>query len=55
MVRVAKPFFNDKPLEMYDTIYISSLEKKNKRKKVDGHWVVSDEFDYFISYYILNR
>ena len=55
VVRVTKPFFNDKPLEMYDTIYISSLEKKNKRKKVDGHWVVSDEFDYFISYYILNR
>lgn len=52
-VKVAKDYFNEKPLSLYNTIYVSSVTTKNKRRKVDGKWTISDEVDYFISYYLV--
>lgn len=52
-VRVDKNFYAEKKLKQYDTIYLSGVEKRNKRKKVDGRWTISEEFDYYIFYYIL--
>ena len=54
VVRVNKDFFNEKPLTKYDTIYVSDVQTRNKRRKVDGKWVVTEEVDYYISYYIIN-
>lgn len=52
-VRVDKNFYAEKKLKQYDTIYLSGVEQRNKRKKVDGRWTISEEFDYYIFYYIL--
>ena len=52
-VRVDKNFYAEKKLKQYDTVYLSSVEAKNKRKKVDGKWTISEEVDYYIYYYIL--
>ena len=54
IVRVNKDFFNEKPLNKYDTIYVSDVQTKNKRRKIDGKWVITEEVDYYISYYIMN-
>ena len=54
IVRVNKDFFNEKPLNKYDTIYVSDVQTRNKRRKIDGKWVVTEEVDYYISYYIMN-
>lgn len=52
-VRVDKNFYSEKKLKQYDTIYISNVDVRNKRKKVDGKWTISEEVDYYINYYII--
>lgn len=53
VVRVTKDYFKEKPIEKYDTLYLADVTPKNRRKKVDGKWTISDEVDYFITYYIV--
>ena len=53
VVKVAKDFFGNKPLKLYDTIYIADIQTKNKRRKIDGKWTITDEVDYYITYYIV--
>ena len=52
-VKVAKDFFNDKRVEKFNHIHVSHCTKRQKNKKVDGKWVKTDEFDFYINYYIL--
>lgn len=54
-VKVDKQFFNEKPLQLYDTIYVSSVNAKKRRRKIDGKWMITDEVVLFISYYLLSR
>ena len=53
VVRISKDFYNEKPLKQYDTIYVAGVQPRNKRRKIDGKWTITDEVDYYISYYIL--
>lgn len=50
-VKVSKKYWSEKPLEDFDFIYVANPIKKNKRRLIDGQWVVLDDFDIFINYY----
>ena len=50
-VKVQKRFFNEKPLEKFDSIYVASATKRNKKRLVDGEWVTLDEFDIYVTYF----
>lgn len=50
-VKVNKKFWNEKPLNQFDTVYITNATKKNRNRLVDGKWVQLDEFDIFVNYY----
>lgn len=53
-VKVKKSIYKNNPLNIYDMIYLNDWEKKNKRKKVDGEWVKSDEMElYLIDYFVV--
>lgn len=53
-VKVSKSFFSEKPLKLYDTIYVTGIDKKNKRRKIDDKWVMLDEYNYHITYCKMN-
>lgn len=52
-IKVDKKYFNNKPLDKYDMIYIVNIDEKNKRKKVNGEWTVSDEKELILNSYSL--
>ena len=51
--KIYKSFYNEKPLKLYDTIYLADVVAKNKRRKIGGKWVTTDEVYYYITYYII--
>ena len=50
-VKVQKKFWNEKPLEKFDTIYVASASKRNKCRLIDGKWVQQEDFDIYVTYY----
>ena len=50
-VKTDKYLFSNKPLDRFDTIYITSIVEKNKRRKVDGEWVVLEDKERILEGY----
>lgn len=54
--RFAMTCWKDLPLEIGDIINIKSCEKTERRKNIDGRWVPSGEFEWWIGdYYLVYR
>lgn len=52
-VKVQKNFYYNKPLKKFDKIYVSSVEKRNKKRLVEGVWVTLEEYNFYISYLLI--
>lgn len=52
-IKIDTKFFNNNLVNLYDTIEICKIEKRNKKRKVNDEWVTLDEVDYFIQYMIV--
>lgn len=53
--KIAKDFYLEKPLQLYDTIYLGDVKEKFKKRKVDGKWITTNEKNYYITYYLVDR
>lgn len=53
--KVNRDFYSEKPLQLYDTIYLGDVKEKFKKRKVDGKWITTDEKNYYITYYLVDR
>lgn len=52
-VRTSKQFYNEKPVKKGDKLYVSHIERKFRKKLIDGKWVTLNECYYIIQYFKL--
>ena len=52
-VRTSKQFYNEKPINIGDKVYVSHIEKKYKKKLIDGKWTTLNECYFVIQYFKL--
>ena len=50
-LKTDKKYYNEKPLSQYEIIQMNDIKQKNKRKKIDGKWTVSDEIEFILMNY----
>lgn len=50
-VKVDKKYYNEKPLSEYEIIVINNIDEKNKKRKIDGKWIVIDEKELVLNNY----
>ena len=50
-VKVSKKIFKNNPIKKDDVIYLDVMNRKHKRKMVNGEWVKLDDFDIWCEQY----
>lgn len=50
-IKCDKKYYNENPLGQFELIKMNNITKRNKRKKVDGKWIVSDEVEFILNNY----
>ena len=48
-LKINKRLFASLQLDVFDTIYVDTIEEKPKTKLVDGNWVASSEKEKWLS------
>lgn len=50
-LKTDKYVYGNKPLSKFDIIYITSINEKNKKRKIDGKWTIIDEKERILEGY----
>lgn len=50
-VKISKKVFKNQPLEVGDMIIVYGIDEKPKKTKMDGKWVETGEYEYWLSDY----
>ena len=50
-VKISKKVFKNQPLEIGDMIIVYGIDEKPKKTKMDGKWVETGEYEYWLSDY----
>ena len=52
-VKINNSYYNEDPVILYSLIKVNKVRNKNKRKKVNDKWIVTDQVDHFIEYRVI--
>lgn len=50
-IKCDKKYYNENPIGQFEIIKMNNILQKNKRKKVDGKWIISDEKEFILNNY----
>lgn len=54
-VKVKRKFYEEKPLSLYQSIYVDIIEEKDRMRKEGNSWIPTGEKYYYITYFKTNK